>query len=170
MAEESKRECTQDEITDDDLNALFDQLSLGGQLITGIPDPPSTAREDWVLGTLILDPPEANCEYITDWYHAREHRLGRLVRRICNEHEWECDIYSHAVWRAGNGRDVRTLTRCDVHLARLSGLCKLCLGTDIYTLEDDNELGSNVGIQHAYRSQRVRGRRTRRKYRVQYNK
>ena len=78
------------------------------------------------MGSLITDPHQYHCD--TDWYYTKAGKQGRLVRHECHMHELDCDSYVHALWRAGNGRNVRTLVRCDTHIDRLTGCCLLCMG------------------------------------------
>ena len=121
MAEERKRQDAQEEISDSELNALFEQLQLD------IPDPPNVMHDDWVMGTLVTETHQCQCEY-TDWYHAHAGQQGRLIKHKCRMYEHECDSYVHALWRAGNGRSVQTLVRCSKHMDRLEGSCLLCMG------------------------------------------
>ena len=138
----------QAELTDAELNALFEELRLD------IPDPPSTFQDDWVMGELILDPEPAHCEYVM-------HTEQGQVQRVCTMHEEDCDSYTHAVWRAACGRDVRTLVQCTWHIDRLTGYCRLCMVED----------GTNTAVQrpghHSYRGYQqlapeARGQRSRR--------
>ena len=133
MAEEHKRQDTHDEISDTELNELFDQLHLD------IPDPPNVLHGDWVMGTLVTDTNQCQCEY-TDWYHEHAGQQGRLVKHKCRMYEHECDSYVHALWRASSGRTVRTLVRCSTHKDRLEGGCLLCLGiVDATLVHSDDE-------------------------------
>lgn len=158
MAEERKTNDGEhegnDEISDTELNALFDALSLD------VPDPPSAVAPDWVMGELILDPHQYNCEYV-QWL------MNGTLRRVCTLHEEECDLYTHAVWRARAGRDVPTLQQCTWHVDRLTGYCRLC------RVEEAGAVVQQWQQYVSYREpavqsaqpraqQRVRGRRSRR--------
>lgn len=136
-----------DGITDEELHALFDELRLD------IPDPPSEFTEGWVMGELILDPIPRECEFIT-------HTEDGVQRCVCTEHEEDCDVYTHAVWRANCGREARNLARCTWHVDRVTGRCRLCRVDEDWSAVD---ISAGYQSYSLYRQpQRVRGRKSRR--------
>ena len=146
-AETNEERVRRDELTDADLHALFDELRLD------IPDPPSEFTEGWVMGELILDPFPRECEFIT-------HTEQGVQRRVCTEHEEDCDVYAHAVWRADCGRTVRNLARCTWHVDRVTGRCRLCRVDEDWSAVD---ISAGYQSYSLYRQpQRVRGRKSRR--------
>ena len=150
MAEEQQRTTASSEITDEDLNELFTALRLDN------PDPPlprliidlrqntsgvQTETPCWI---------ECGCAIMEGADGAREQNAA-----VCAMHEGACDVYTHSVERARQGRDVVSLHRCALHEERVHELCQLC-----YELQ---WWAAQRSVQHTVR--RTRGRRNRRRAR-----